>query len=147
MTPTSPNPDDPPLPTACLGYFDCFNRGRFFEAHDVLEEHWLDCRLAPEGNYFKALIQFAGVFVHLDKRRRAPAAGLCRLALKHLRGYPSPFCHIDTDTVRAAVQDLLERIEDGTGFPELLAPETLRRFLPDPARPGGFRIAPPPDAA
>ena len=25
-----------------LGYFECFNRGLFYESHDVLEELWLD---------------------------------------------------------------------------------------------------------
>ena len=27
-----------------LGYFECFNRGLFYEAHDVLEELWLPNR-------------------------------------------------------------------------------------------------------
>jgi hypothetical protein len=25
-----------------LGYFECFNRGLFYESHDVLEELWLE---------------------------------------------------------------------------------------------------------
>jgi predicted metal-dependent hydrolase len=26
------------------GYFRTFNEGRFYEAHDVLEDLWLECR-------------------------------------------------------------------------------------------------------
>ena len=32
-----------------LGYFECFNRGLFYEAHDVLEELWLADRHGPNG--------------------------------------------------------------------------------------------------
>ena len=36
-----------------LGYFECFNRGLFYEAHDVLEELWLQDRNGPNGNFYK----------------------------------------------------------------------------------------------
>jgi predicted metal-dependent hydrolase len=130
MNTPSPAPDPSPLPPAYTGYFDCFNSGRFFEAHDVLEELWLDCRLAPEGDFFKALIQFAGVFVHLEKQRRGPAAGLCRLALKYLHRYPTPFMSLDTDQVRATIRGVLARIEAGVAFAELLAPAALPKLAP-----------------
>lgn len=137
MSAPPPAPGTPPLPPAYRGYFDCFNQGRFFEAHDVLEELWLDCRLAPEGDFFKALIQFAGAFVHLEKGRRAPAAALCRLALKHLHRYPTPFMSLDTRVVRATIGGTLECIEAGTEFTELLAPESLPRLCPEAAEAAG----------
>ena len=53
------------------GYFQCFNDGDYYEAHDVLEHLWLDCR---DSNhlYFKGLIQIAGAFVHLKKQHARP---------------------------------------------------------------------------
>src|ERR1041385_3444222 len=43
-----------------LGYFECFNRQLYFEAHDVLEELWLTDRNGPNGAFYKGLIQLAG---------------------------------------------------------------------------------------
>ena len=56
-----------------LGYFDCFNRQLFYEAHDVLEDLWLPDRHGVNGNFYKGLIQLAGAFVHLQKNRLRPS--------------------------------------------------------------------------
>ena len=52
-----------------LGFFECFNQQLFFEAHDVLEEIWLQQRGQQNDLFYKGLIQFAGAFVHIQKRR------------------------------------------------------------------------------
>ena len=75
-----------------LGYFECFNRQLFYEAHDVLEELWLTDRHGRHGDFYKGLIQFAGAFVHLQKDcarypRLRPAAALFKLAQGYLRPY------------------------------------------------------------
>src|SRR5450631_3683059 len=70
-----------------LGYFECFNRGLFYESHDVLEELWLGQRDGPNGAFYKGLIQLAGAFVHLQKRRPGPALALFKLAQTNLRGF------------------------------------------------------------
>jgi hypothetical protein len=75
-----------------LAYFDCFNRRLFFEAHEVLEVVWLPQRHAPDGSFYKGLIQLAGAFVHLRKERLGPALALFKLAAANLRLYP-PFHH------------------------------------------------------
>src|ERR1700683_4961855 len=71
-----------------LGYFDCFNRGLFYEAHDVLEQLWLKDRQGPNGAFYKGLIQLAGAFVHLRKERLRPAGALFKLADANLKNYP-----------------------------------------------------------
>src|SRR5256885_10158201 len=70
-----------------LGYFELFNRGLFYESHDVLEELWLPVRQKPEGAFYKGLIQLAGAFVHLQKNRLRPAAALFKLARNNLQSY------------------------------------------------------------
>lgn len=87
-----------------LGYFDCFNQGDFYEAHDVLEELWLGCRREPDDGFYKGLIQFAGAFVHLQKGRLKPAAALFRLCSRYLAPY-APKHH------RLSVQRVLELAE------------------------------------
>src|SRR5467141_2575177 len=68
-----------------LGYFQCFNLGLFYEAHDVLEELWLSDRQGTNGAFYKGLIQFAGAFVHLKRGRLRPAAALFKPARASLR--------------------------------------------------------------
>ncbi len=60
-----------------LGYFECLNAGEFYEAHDVLEDLWLETRGQPDADFYKALIQLAGGFVHLTMHENPkwPAAG------------------------------------------------------------------------
>jgi hypothetical protein len=82
-----------------LGYFECFNRGLFYEAHDVLEDLWLEERKGPDGPFYKGLIQLAGAFVHLQKGRLRPAAALFDLARANLEGYPTLHHQLMRDTV------------------------------------------------
>jgi len=87
------------------GYFTCFNLGQYYEAHDVLENLWLERR---DGNYrfFKGLIQVAGAFVHLQKqfqhpghhkhgRRLRPAVRLFHLGVTHLIPYAPRHLQLD----------------------------------------------------
>ena len=78
-----------------LGYFDCFNRQLFYEAHDVLEDLWLPDRQSADGDFYKGLIQLAGAFVHLQKNRLRPAAALFKLTESNLKKYPSPHQQLD----------------------------------------------------
>lgn len=122
-----------------LGYFDCFNRQKFYEAHDVLEELWLERRLAPEGNFYKGLIQLAGAFVHLQKGRLGPAAALLRRAMFYLGQYPGEWEGLRVAQVLGLADEWLADLEAG-GFavnpwgrrapPRLPWPEEI---APDPA--------------
>lgn len=69
------------------GYFITFNQGRYFEAHDVLEDLWLECRKQRLDTFYKALIQLAGVFVHLQKQRLRPARALMDLSQGYLHAH------------------------------------------------------------
>jgi predicted metal-dependent hydrolase len=71
-----------------LGYFECFNQGLFYEAHDVLEEAWLKNKQSPNYSFYKGLIQLAGAFVHLQKDRLKPAVALFNLAEANISRYP-----------------------------------------------------------
>jgi predicted metal-dependent hydrolase len=92
-----------------LGYFQCFNEQKYYEAHDVLEQLWLKKK---DGNYhfFKGLIQVAGAFVHLQKqrlrpthakdgRRLRPASRLFKLAMHNLESYRPFYMHLDVESL------------------------------------------------
>jgi len=83
-------------------FFRCWNELRYYEAHDVLEQLWLNTR-SSDADFFKGLIQAAGAFVHLQKRfeyplhakhsrRLPPAVRLFRLAEKNLASF-APWHH------------------------------------------------------
>ena len=97
------------------GYFDCFNRGLFYEAHDVLEQLWLADRHGPNGAFYKGLIQLAGAFVHLQKHRLRPAAALFKMADANLARYPQQHEQLNLLEVRDMVSQWLAELEK-SGF-------------------------------
>jgi predicted metal-dependent hydrolase len=94
-----------------LGYFDCFNRGLFYEAHDVLEQLWLKDRQGPNGAFYKGLIQLAGAFVHLRKERLRPAAALFKLAEANLAQYPPVHERLAIPAILALIRHWLAHLE------------------------------------
>ena len=96
-----------------LGYFECFNRQLFYEAHDVLEELWLAQRHGPNDGFYKGLIQLAGAFVHLQKNRFGPAGALLRLSRKYLAPYPLTHEGLNLATVRQLIDHWLGALEEG----------------------------------
>ena len=97
------------------GFFTCFNRGEYYEAHDVLEQLWLRTDGADRP-FFQGLIQIAGAFVHLrkqflrpehpkDGRRLRPAARLFALGMKNI----APFAPVHHRLDVAALIVLCER--------------------------------------
>jgi hypothetical protein len=91
------------------GWFTCFNAGQYYEAHDVLEDLWLETR-GGDYAFFKGLIQLAGAFVHLQKhfldphhakhgRRLRPAVRLFHLALANLAPFAPAHLRLDVAEV------------------------------------------------
>ncbi len=117
------------------GYFTCFNRGEYYEAHDVLEQLWL----ATEGadwSYYKGLIQLAGAFVHLRHqhrepvhrvhgRRLPPAARLFDLAAKNLRPFGPRHFGFDVDTALRLCHDRAATIRHSDYSLNPWSPEVL----------------------
>ena len=111
-----------------LGYFECFNRGWFYEAHDVLEELWLPNRNGSNGPFYRGLIQFTGAFVHLQKGRLRPAAALLRLAQANLQKYPAIHERLAVNDVLALIGHWLERLETHSSTCNPLTSETAPRL-------------------
>jgi hypothetical protein len=107
------------------GYFECFNSGRYYEAHDVLEDLWLrQGRNHPEHAFHKGLIQFSGGFVHLrlqylhpdhpkHGRRLAPARRLLLMAIRNLGPYGPSHRGIDLSIPLEVAARCVRFIEEG----------------------------------
>ncbi|MFN7139142.1 MAG: DUF309 domain-containing protein [Limisphaerales bacterium] len=126
------------LPAHYLGYFECFNRQQFYEAHDVLEELWLAERKGPNYAFYKGLIQFAGAFVHLQRHsekypRLRPSAALFKLSRANLQEYPPVHEQLDLAEVLALIETWLEKL-DAYGYQtnplHTNQPPTLRLSIP-----------------
>jgi len=116
-----------------LGYFECFNEGLFYESHDVLEELWLECRDQPTYGFYKALIQFAGAFVHLQKGRLRPAAALFRLAHSYLSSYPDAYEGVRVTGLRILIDEWLANLESAEYLKNPLTPHNAPKLpMPDP---------------
>lgn len=107
------------------GWFLCFNRGEYYEAHDVLEDLWLE-ENGPQRLYYQALIQLAGAFVHMRKQlaapghpkhatRLRPAARLLALARRNLERYEPACMGLDVASVRGWISGIEESLVRG-GF-------------------------------
>jgi len=104
-------------------YFHHFNRGDYYEAHDVLESLWLEGgRKAPSAAFYQGLIQLAGGFVHLRKHfehpthrvhgnRLPPAARLLKLAEKNILPYGTEWEGLEIGPVLAMARETLGRLE------------------------------------
>ena len=108
-----------------LGFFDCFNRQLFYEAHDVLEDLWLPDRHGMNGNFYKGLIQLAGAFVHLQKNRLRPSAALFKLAQANLEKYPRVHERLDLVAVLGLIADWLQRLEQSEFAVNPLTAQTM----------------------
>ena len=116
-------------------FFDCWNQQQYYEAHDVLEQLWLNTRSA-DSDFFKGLIQAASAFVHLQKHcehpshathssRLPPAVRLFGLAEKNLASF-APWHHALDVT---ALCELLNRYAD-----EIVASDyTINPWSPETA--------------
>jgi predicted metal-dependent hydrolase len=103
--------EDDKLDAHYAGYFDCFNRQLFYEAHEVLEHLWLKDKYGPNGAFYKGLIQLAGAFVHLQKNRPPPAAALFKLALANLEKYPDKHERLNAAAVCGLIRNWLGSLE------------------------------------
>jgi predicted metal-dependent hydrolase len=103
-------------------YFKCWNDQHYYEAHDVLEQIWLN-KDSADDNFFKGLIQAAGAFVHLKLnfehpthlkhgRRLRPAVRLFALAEKNLANFAPRHHGLDVTRLLALLKGEREKIEN-----------------------------------
>ena len=109
-----------------LGFFDCFNRGQYYEAHDVLEDLWLLDRQGRDGDFYRGLIQLAGAFVLLQKNRPRGTIALLQLAGQNLSKYSDHHGSLDVPGLLALIRSRADHLsrssEQGPDSAPLPAP-------------------------
>lgn len=114
-----------------------FNRGDYFEAHEVWEQLWMD-HAGPEKKYYQGLIQAAVALCHFCNGNVRGATKLYHSAREYMMRYGSPFMGLD-------VEGFWKNM--ATCFAELLAAQDPdRRIVPDDDLLPTLTLTPPPEA-
>jgi uncharacterized protein len=97
---------------------ELFNRGQFFEAHEVLEDVW---RAAPADQklFFQGLIQLAVGLHHYSTGNLVGARSLLARGNRNLGRYPKKFAGIKLAELRAAAEACRHHLENGNLLPSL----------------------------
>jgi len=88
---------------------DLFNRGHFFEAHDVWEEIWTADR-TPSRRFYQGLIKIAGGFHHHGNGNYIGSVRLLTAGLEHLAAYADNHGGLDLRRFREDVAAELEKV-------------------------------------
>jgi hypothetical protein len=79
-----------------------FNAGRFFDAHEVLEDAWREApRHSPLRRHLQGLVQVAVAFHHQSKGNHVGARSVLERAMRNLNGADGSFPDLDLDRLRA----------------------------------------------
>ena len=85
---------DEPYDPRYLAGIVLFNRGDFFEAHEVWESLWMET-FGPEKQFYQGLIQAAVGLCHFCNGNLRGAAKLYRSSRDYMERYGSPFLGLD----------------------------------------------------
>ncbi len=89
------------------------NDGQFYRAHDVLEEVWRDVHGWTKP-FYQGIVQIAISLHHFSTGNLAGARSVMRKARTNLNEYPSSFCGIELDQLRAQL-DSWQHAMDNSG--------------------------------
>lgn len=106
-----------------------FNRGEFFEAHEVWEDLWNECP-AADRRFVQALIQAAVAIYHLERGNHGGASRLFHSGRRYMQPYRPAYMGLDVDEFwRRMEAHLAPALGGGAGGPRpVIAP-------PSPAGP------------
>jgi predicted metal-dependent hydrolase len=89
-----------------------FNHGRFFEAHEVLEEIWREAP-AAEKRFWQGLIQVAVGFHHYGVGNRIGAQSLLARARRNLQRYAESFLGFELSPLLVSLAEWQEALREG----------------------------------
>ena len=101
---------------------ELFNRGRFFDCHEALEEVWLEFS-GGRKKFLQGLIQLTVAFHHLRNGNRVGAGRLLAAAIEKLALDSPERALIDVNALLAAVRPLREHITAGESAEKASLPQ------------------------
>jgi hypothetical protein len=90
-----------------------FNAGRFFDAHEVLEDAWRESpQHSPLRRHLQGLVQLAVAFHHASKGNLVGARSVLERAMRNLNGADTSFPNLDLDRLRAELAPWRRYLDD-----------------------------------
>jgi predicted metal-dependent hydrolase len=90
-----------------------FNAGRFFDAHEVLEDAWSEApRHSPLRRHLQGMVQLAVAFHHQSTGNHVGARSVLERAMRNLNGADSSFPDLDLDRLRADLAFWRQHLDD-----------------------------------
>ncbi len=102
---------------------DLFNRERFFECHEALEEAWLGAS-GEQKTFLQGLIQVAVALYHLRRKNLVGAGRLLEAGVEKLSGFVPRHEAIDLRGLLQGLEPLRQAIRDGK-LPESWEPPKI----------------------
>src|SRR5207245_3609845 len=97
-----------------LSGIELFNRGEYFDAHEIWEELWHDCA-AADRRFYQSLIQAAVALYHGGNGNTPGATRLSDSGKKYMDPYRPRYRGLDVDGFWRLVMDALAPLLQGTG--------------------------------
>ena len=111
---------------------DLFNRERFFECHEVLEEAWLEAS-GEQRTFLQGLIQIAVAFYHLRRENIIGAGRLLTAGMEKLSAFAPVRDAVDVAALLAVLEPLRDTVAAGTIRPDCAAPRIMIKIQPLPS--------------
>jgi hypothetical protein len=108
---------------------ELFNRGEFYEAHEVLEDVWRPSG-QPERRFLQGLIQVAVALHHHSQGNVVGARSLLARARRNLNLYPPAFGGIELADLRNALDLWQQALDSGSELPPAPQLRVLKSQLP-----------------
>lgn len=112
--------DGTPSPKALEG-IHLHNNGEYFEAHELLEQAWMEAS-QHEGYLYRALLQFTVAYLHLERGNLRGAQKMMLRIHQWLDPLPELCRNVDVAALKVAVSDLRAQL---TADPAAIAPDDL----------------------
>ncbi len=107
---TLPDGCDGPLPGDVRRGLALFNRRRFYEQHELLEEAWLD-ESGPVRDLYRGILQIGVGFYHLERGNFRGARNLLTYGLDRLGPFEPACMNVDVAELRRAAGACRAEIE------------------------------------
>lgn len=95
-----------------------FNRGEFFDAHEVLEDVW---RAAPaeQKKFLQGVVQLAVAFHHYSTGNRTGMKSVMERGVKNIRQHHGDCCGIDLAPLLQSLEEWREAMQHAASVPAL----------------------------
>jgi predicted metal-dependent hydrolase len=100
-------------------FITLFNNKEFFDAHEVLEQLWLQTE-GEDKNFYKGLIQCAVALAHLQRGNRKGGNKVCGTACAYLDRYPAEYQRIENENLVQQMRAFFENPEPDLNNPPVV---------------------------